>query len=62
MRFLTRMGSPLTVYAKFAGHVRRISKRAAVKLIKFNQMSGEKLQMSGEAKKDFAYTALKGTH
>ncbi len=27
--------------------------RAAVK---FNQMSGEKVQMSGEAKKDFAYT------
>ncbi len=25
--------------------------------VKFNQMSGEKLEMSGEAKKDFAYTA-----
>ncbi len=32
-----------------------VRRRAAVK---FNQMSGEKLQMSGEAKKDFAYTAI----
>ena len=30
-----------------------VRRRAAVK---FNQMSGEKLQMSGEAEKDFAYT------
>ncbi len=30
-----------------------VRRRAAVK---FNQMSGEKFQMSGEAKKDFAYT------
>ncbi len=33
------------------GNVRR---RA---LVKFNQMSGEKLQMSGEAQKNFAYSA-----
>ena len=33
-----------------------VRRRAAVK---FNQMSGEKVQMSGEAKKDFAYTGQK---
>ncbi len=33
-----------------------VRRRAAVK---FNEMSGEKLQMSGEAKKDFAYTVQK---
>ena len=27
-----------------------------VHAVKFNQMSGEKVQMSGETKKDFAYT------
>ncbi len=45
------------MYAKFArlaGHVRRIFKMSGEELhaVKFNQMSGEKLQMSGEAKKD----------
>ena len=36
-----------------SGNFQNVRRRAAVK---FNQMSGEKLQMSGEAKKDFAYT------
>ena len=55
----SRVTSVNTGYAKSVGHVRhvwRISKnvwwRAAVK---FNQMSDEKLQMSDEAQKVFAY-------
>ena len=47
-------------YAKFAGltgHVQRILKNVRRKaIVKSNQMSGEKLKMSGEAQNNFAYS------
>ena len=43
-----------TVYMKFAGHAVQVRRRAHVK---FNQMSGKEVKMSGEAQKNFVYTA-----
>ncbi len=52
-----------TVYTKFAGHgaacrtspakIKNVRRRVPVK---FNQMSGEEVEMSGEAQKNFVYT------
>ncbi len=49
-----------TVYLKFVGHagqVRRNKKSPAFRApVKFNQMLGEEVEMSGEPQKKFVYT------